>query len=51
MTVDATYLDEVIRLMEDKQYGYRDACREAWPSLAVRAEVEAIERQRRNEAA
>ncbi len=51
LTMDEIYLDEVIRLMESGQYGYSDACDAAWPSLELRAEVEAIEHQRRNEAA
>ena len=49
--MDETYLDEVIRLMETGQYGYSDACDAAWPSLKLQAEIEAIERQRRNTAA
>ncbi len=49
--MDEIYLDEVIRLMESGQYGYSDACDAAWPSLELQAEIEAIEHQRRNEAA
>ncbi len=49
--MDEIYLDEVIRLMESGEYGYSGACDAAWPSLAMQAEMDAIERQRRNEAA
>ena len=45
--MDDVYLDKVIWLMEDKQYGYDGACRAAWPALALQAEIEAIERQRK----
>ncbi len=48
--MDETYLDEVIRLMEYGQFGYADACREAWPSLELHAEIKAIETQRQNAA-
>ena len=46
--MDETYLDEVIRLMEAGEYGYAGACREAWPSLRLHAEIKAIETQRQN---
>ena len=48
--MDETYLDEVIRLMEYGQFGYAGACREAWPSLRLHAEIKAIEAQRQNKA-
>ena len=45
--MDDVYLDKVIWLMEDKQYGYSGACDAARPALELQTEIDAIEQRRK----